>query len=111
MGKMQSTMEQQWFQIALKTYFWVGFASAIFCVTGIACLATTKYYHDQGYQRHLDLQRDYQSYRKEIDAARIQLRETYKLLHTIQEMKRGLEEKYERIEWKDAPEKDPPNSI
>jgi hypothetical protein len=92
-------MEQQWFQIALKTYFWVGFASAFFCVTGMACLAATKYYHDQGYQRYLDLNQEHRSYEKEVREARLQLNESRKLLYTIQEMRRELES----LKFKDQP--------
>lgn len=50
--EQQELAEKEWFQIALKTYFWTGSALAVALCVSTACLFATKYYYDQSLANH-----------------------------------------------------------
>ena len=85
--------EQQWFQIALKTYFWVGFCFATVFAISISCLVATKYYYDQAVLRHSELDRDFRSYAKELAEARDKVREVGKVWYAVDQIRQELEAK------------------
>jgi hypothetical protein len=82
----------QWFQIALRTYFWAGFLFACVFATSLLCLAATKYYHDQAVLRHNEMQRDFRSYYSELAKARETVREVGKIWYSVDEMRKKIEE-------------------
>lgn len=86
-----SRLEQQWFQIALKTYFWFGFVAATLCSVSIACMLATKYYYDMGQLRHQELQRDFHSYERELRDARELNRMTGKIYYEVQRLKEDID--------------------
>lgn len=86
-----SVIQLEWFQIALKTYFWAGFLFAGVFATSLVCLAATKYYHDQAVLRHNEMQRDFRSYYSELSKARETVREVGKIWYSVDEMRKKIE--------------------
>ena len=85
-------LEQQWFQIALKTYFWFGFAAAALCSISIACMLATKYYYDMGQVRQQQLESEYRKLGKELHEARENNRMAGKILYEVQKLKVEIDE-------------------
>lgn len=86
-----SRLEQQWFQIALKTYFWAGVLFALVFATSLCCLAATKYYHDQAVLRHIEMQRDFRSYYSDLAEGREKVREVGRIWYEVNEIRKKLE--------------------
>ena len=94
----KQTLEQQWFQIALKTYFWAGALFAIVFATSLGCLVATKYYHDQALLNHGAMQRDFRSYYGDIAKARETLRESGKVWYAVDKIRQEIETKLVDVE-------------
>jgi hypothetical protein len=92
-GKWSQTLEQQWFQVALKTYFWAGFLFAAVFAVSIGCLAATKYYHDQAVLRHNEMQRDFMSYSNDLRDARKRVQEVGKVWYEVDQIRKDIEAK------------------
>ena len=66
--------EREWFQIALKTYFWTGVVNAVFCCLGIGALIEVNRKKDDviaiGIKNAKEMS-DWQTYRRDaMEAAR-----------------------------------------
>lgn len=88
--KWSQTLEQQWFQVALKTYFWAGFLFAAVFAVSLVCLGATKYYHDQAVLRHNAMERDFRSYSSELRQGRDTVREVGKIWYAVDKMKNEI---------------------
>lgn len=84
-------LELQWFQIALKTWFWAGFLFAAVFAVSVGCLIGTKYYYDQAVLRHNAMERDFRSYYRELSEAREKVREAGKIWYSVDQMKKEIE--------------------
>jgi len=89
----QKTLEQQWFQVALKTYFWAGALFACVFAVSLTCLGATKYYHDQTVLRHNAMERDFRSYTSELVTAREIVREVKKIWYAVDQIRDKIEAK------------------
>ena len=94
----KETLELQWFQIALKTYFWAGVLFAMVFAVSLGCLAATKYYHDQAILQHNAMERDYRSYYTELQKGRENVREVQKIWYIVDKIKQELEAKDDTTE-------------
>lgn len=86
-----SVIQLQWFQIALKTYFWAGFLFAGVFATSLVCLAATKYYHDQAVLRHNAMERDFRSYSSDLSKARETLQQVRQAWYSVDEIRKKIE--------------------
>lgn len=93
-----SDIEREWFQVALKTYFWFGAFCALFSCTGLACLVSTKYYYDQTVIRHIEMERDFRSYTNKIDAARQKLRDANLIYSEVYKIRKDINDSIRQIE-------------
>lgn len=84
------SMELEWFQIALKTYFWVGIICGVVSCTGIACLLGSKYYYDQTVLRHIEMERDYRSYRDHFFESKENLRKVEAVWREVYRIKEKI---------------------
>lgn len=84
-------VELQWFQLALKTWFWAGFLFAAVFAISVGCLAATKYYYDQAVLQHNAMERDFRSYSRELSEAREKVREAGKIWYAVDQMKKEIE--------------------
>ncbi len=89
--KWSHTLEQQWFQVALKTYFWAGFMFASVFAVSVACLVATKYYHDQAVLQHNAMERDFRSYSSDLRKARETVQEVGKVWYAVDQMRKEIE--------------------
>lgn len=87
-----SVVQLEWFQIALKTYFWAGFLFAGVFATSLVCLAATKYYYDQTVLQHNAMERDFRSYTRDLAEAREKAREVGKAWYAVDQIRQKIEE-------------------
>jgi hypothetical protein len=92
-AKWSQTLEQQWFQVALKTYFWAGFMFAAVFAVSLVCLAATKYYHDQAVLRHNAMERDFRSYSEDLRQGRKTVQEVGKVWYAVEQIRKDIEAK------------------
>jgi hypothetical protein len=92
-AKWSQALEQQWLQVALKTYFWAGFLFAIVFAVSCVCLAATKYYHDQAVLRHNAMERDFRSYSDDLREARKTVQEVGRVWYAVDQMRKEIEAK------------------
>jgi hypothetical protein len=85
-------LEEQWFQIALKTYFWFGVVAALLCSTSVACMLATKYYYDMGQLRQEELKREYRSYIDDLHEAKENARMAGRILYEVERLKKEIDE-------------------
>jgi len=83
-------IQQQWLQVALKTYFWAGVMFALVFATSFGCLVATKYYHDQTVLRHNAMERDFRSYSSDLRLARETVREVGKVWYEVDQIRKEL---------------------
>ena len=82
----------EWFQLALRAWFWAGFLFAIVFATSLVCLAATKYYHDQAVLQHNAMERDFRSYTRDLAEAREKAREVGKVWYAVDQIRQKIEE-------------------
>lgn len=99
--------ELQWFQVALKTYFWFGAAFAFVFSISVVCLAATKYYCDQAELRHIEMQRDFRSYEMKMRADYERSRRVHvdigKAWYAVDQMRKEVEAKIGPIDGGQSP--------
>lgn len=86
-------LQEQWLQIALKTYFWAGVMFSLVFAVSLVCLAATKYYHDQAVLQHNAMQRDFRSYYSDLAECREKVREVGRIWYEVNEMRKKIEGK------------------
>lgn len=89
--EQKSLIQMEWFQIALKTYFWVGFLFAVVFATSLGCLVATKYYHDQTVLWHAHISKEIRSFDVDMSRARETERNVNKVWYAVDQMKREIE--------------------
>jgi hypothetical protein len=82
-GKLVVLMEREWFQIALKTYFWSGIVMGVVGAVSVGCLLGTKYYHDQAAHHYRGLEAQYNSYSVSLTEARREVQETNQIWREV----------------------------
>jgi hypothetical protein len=76
LSREKALMEKEWFQIALKTYFWFGVMFSFVSATGLASLAGSVYLYQRTREVHNELLRDYRAVQMESDKAREHMNKT-----------------------------------
>lgn len=94
----RTSLESQWLQIALKTYFWAGVLFACVFAVSLTCLAATKYYHDQTVLQHNAMERDFRSYSSDLAKARETAREVEKSVRDVGKAWYAVDEMRKKIE-------------
>jgi hypothetical protein len=75
-SREKALMEKEWFQIALKTYFWFGVMFSFVSATGLASLAGSVYFYNRAREVSNEVMRDFRAIQWETDKARESVRKT-----------------------------------